>query len=151
MAIVPALIAALAGCGDGASNSNLSLRQLPLVPGAKVLRTVKACDRGANAFCALDVVIVDPMYRSSTELLKAEHVWVHAAGWRGVGGDTVDENAAESPTHKLRVTYATASGDLKDIDLAEIKRPRMIALALSHAMFSRAPAMSVLLEVGSSS
>lgn len=151
LATVPALAIAVAGCGQSSNSKDASLAQLPLVPGAKIVRQVKQCDRGANAFCSLNIVIVDPLYHSSLSLLKAEHTWVHAAGWNGVGGDTDDEKAAESPTHKLRVTYATASGDLKDIDLALIKRPRPIALALSRAMFDRSPAMSVLLEAGSSS
>jgi hypothetical protein len=151
LAIVPVLAAVLAGCGHGGSPHDVSLRQLPLVPGAKIVSMVRSCDRGASAFCALDLVIVDPLYHSSEQLLKAEHVWVHAAGWRGVGGDTDDENASESPTHNLRVTYATASGDLKAVDLALIRRPPKIALALSRVMFQRAPALSVLLEAGSSS
>ena len=151
LATVPALAIAAAGCGQSSNGKDVSLAQLPLVPGAKIVRQVKQCDRGANAFCSLNIVIVDPLYHSSLTLLKAEHIWVHAAGWNGVGGDSDDEKAAESPTHKLRVTYATASGDLKDIDLALIKRPRAIALALSRAMFDRSPALSVLLEAGSSS
>lgn len=151
LATVPALAVAVAGCGASTNSKDVTLAQLPLVPGAKIVRQVKQCDRGANAFCSLNIVIVDPLYHSSVSLLKAEHVWVHAAGWNGVGGDTDDENAAESPTHKLRVTYSTAAGDLKAIDLALIKRPRPIALALSRVMFDRSPALSVLLEVGTSS
>jgi hypothetical protein len=151
LAIVPALIAALAGCGHGGGGRDVSLKQLPLVPGATIISAVKQCDRGANSFCAVNLVIVDRLYHSSTQLLKAEHVWVHAAGWRGVGGDTDDEKAAESPTHNLRVTYATAFGDLKDIDLELIRRPRQVSLALSHAMFNRSSALSILLEAGSSS
>jgi hypothetical protein len=151
LAALLAPIAALAGCGHSASKTSFSLQQLPLVPGAKVTRQLKQCDRGANAFCALELVIVDPLYKSSNDLEKAEHRWVRAAGWRGVGGDTVYENAAESPGHKLRVTYATADDDLRAVDLGYIHRPTTIALALSHAMFARAPAMSVLLESGDSS
>ena len=48
------------------------------------------------------------------------------------------------------MTYATAYGDLKGIDLGWIKRSRTITLALSRALFDRASAMSVMLEVGSS-
>jgi hypothetical protein len=148
---VAALIAALAGCGGGASTTDLSLQQLPLVPGAKIATRVKQCDRGANAFCAMELVVVDPLYRSSSALEKAEHKWVHAAGWRGVGGDTDNQNAAESPGHKLRVTYATAYDDLRAIDLGFVHRTRQIAVALSRTMFAHAPAISVLLEAGDSS
>lgn len=141
-------LVALAGCGHSANRTPLSLQQLPLVPGAKVAKVIKQCDRGANAFCALELVIVNEHYRSADELEKAEHKWVRAAGWRGVGGDTVYENAAESPGHKLRLTYATASDDLRAVDLGYIHRPETIAVALSRTMFSHVPAMSVLLESG---
>jgi hypothetical protein len=144
-------LAALAGCGHSSSRAPLSLQQLPLVPGAKVARVIKQCDRGANAFCALELVIINPHFRTSDELEMAEHKWVRAAGWRGVGGDTIYENAAESPGHKLRVTYATASDDLRAVDLGYIHRPSTIAVALSRTMFSHVPAMSVLLESGDSS
>jgi hypothetical protein len=144
-------LAALAGCGHSTNHTKLSLQQLPLVPGAKVATVIKQCDRGANAFCALELVIVNQKYRSSDELEKAEHRWVRAAGWRGVGGDTIYENAAESPGHKLRVTYATAADDLRAVDLGYIHRPSTLAVAMSRTMFSHVPAMSVLLESGDSS
>jgi len=147
--VVP--VVALVGCGHSANHTTLSLQELPLVPGAKVARVIKQCDRGANAFCALELVIVNPHYRSSDGLEKAEHRWVRAAGWRGVGGDTIYENAAESPGHKLRVTYATAFDDLRAVVLGSIHRPQAIAVALSHTMFAHMPAMSVLLETGDSS
>src|SRR5689334_6694224 len=89
---VPAVLVApvllLAGCGQSANKRAFSLQQLPLVPGAKVTRQIKQCDRGANAFCALELVIVAPGYRDSNKLEEAEHKWVRAAGWKGVGGDT---------------------------------------------------------------
>ncbi len=149
-ALVTPLVA-LGGCGHSTRHTKLSLQELPLVPGAKVAKVIKQCDRGANAFCALELVIVNAHYRSSDELEKAEHKWVRAAGWRGVGGDTMYENAAESPGHKLRVTYATALDDLRAVVLGFIHRPPTIAVALSHTIFSHVPAMSVLLESGDSS
>jgi hypothetical protein len=151
MAALIAPTALIAGCGHAADKRTLSLQQVPLVPGAKVLTQLKACDRGNNAFCALELVIVDPAYKTSNDLEKAEHRWVHAAGWKGVGGDTTYENAAESPGHRLRVTYATALDDLRALDLGVIHRPPKIALAMSRAIFSRQPAMSLLLESGDSS
>ena len=48
------------------------------------------------------------------------------------------------------MTYATAAGDLRGVDLGSIQRPREITLALSRTMFDQAPAMSIMLEVGAS-
>jgi hypothetical protein len=145
-----ALILALVGCGTGAGAGAPTLDQLPLVPGAKVLAQATQCDRGANAFCTLEVVVVDQRFKNSEDLVNAEHRVVHGAGWAGVGADTGDERAAESPHHKLRVTYATAYGDLKGIDLGWIHRSSMIARALSRTLFDHASAMSVELDQGSS-
>ena len=152
LATVPALAVAVAGCGASTNSKDVALAQLPLVPGAKIVRQVKQCDRGAHAFCSLNIVIVDPLYHSSVSLLEAEHTWVHAAGWNGVGGDTGDETAAESPGHKLRVTYATAYGDLKGIDLGSDPAPaedRARALARACSIARRRSAS--MLEAGASS
>jgi hypothetical protein len=145
-----AMIAGLAGCGPGATGSAPPLEQLPLLPGAKVVARSQQCDKGANPYCALELVIVDGRFKTSDQLVTAEHKWVHAAGWRGVTADTGDERAAESPGHKYRITYATASGDLKGVDLGWIHRSKKIAYALSRSLFSHDSAMSVLLEAGES-
>jgi len=146
IALVATLLAALAGCGGGQRAPRLS--QLPLVSGARVVAQEMRCDRGANAFCSLELVVVNPSYRSPDRLLKAEHDRLKAAGWTGTNGDIGDESAAESPGHRLRVTYATADGDLKGIDLGWVKRSRKITLALSQALFGRSAALSLLLERG---
>ncbi len=124
--------------------------QLPLVHGARIVSQGKQCDRGAAAFCSLEIVAVDPRYHSSQELADAEDALVRKAGWSTTDADTGDERAAESPGHKLRVTYATAYGDLKGIDVGWIHRSRQIALALSRAMFDRSSAISLELDRGSS-
>jgi hypothetical protein len=126
------------------------LAQLPLVPGARVVIRARQCDRGANAFCSLQLVAVDPRYRNSLELWDAERAVIRKAGWSEVDGDTGDERAAESPGHKLRVTYATAYGDLKGIDVGWIHRSHRIAIALSRTMFDNAAALSFELDPGSS-
>jgi hypothetical protein len=143
-------VALLAGCGQSNSSRALSLDQLPLLPGSKIVARAQQCDKGANAYCALEAVIVDARFKNSQELVDAEHDWVHNAGWNGVTADTGNERAAESPGHRYRVTYATASGDLTGIDLGWIKRSRTIAYALSKSLFAHAPAMSILLETGES-
>ena len=140
---------ALAGCGASGSSRSLSLAQLPLVRGSAVVARSEQCDRGANAYCAIEAVIVNRGFTSSGALVVAEHQRLHKLGWSTAAGDNGRERAAESPGHKVRVTYATAFGDLLGWDMGWIKRPRPIALTLSHAMFDGAPAMSVMLEAGS--
>ncbi len=140
---------ALTGCGASSSSSSLSVGQLPLVDGATVVAQASQCDRGAHAYCAIEAVIVDRRAASSGALIVSEHRRLRKLGWSGSAGDNGDERAAESPGQKLRVTYATAAGDLTGIDLGWIKRPRAISLTLSRLLFERTPAMSVMLEVGS--
>jgi hypothetical protein len=140
---------AVAGCGAGGMRTP-RLSSLPLVDGARVAAQEQVCDKGANPYCALDLVLIDPRYKSSNDLLSAERRELRKHGWTGANADTGDERAADSPGHKLRATYATAYGDLKGIDFVWIKRPRSIELALSRTMFDRVPAISVMLEIGPS-
>jgi hypothetical protein len=143
--------ALLAACGQGnASQRTPQLAKLPLVRGSRVSVQVLRCDKGANGFCAWELVVIGNGYRSSEALLRSEHHRLLELGWSGANGDIGDEHAADSPGHKLRLTYATADGDLKGIDLGWIHRSRKVALALSQAIFSRAPTMSMLLELGAS-
>jgi hypothetical protein len=115
-----------------------------------VVAQATQCDKGANGFCTVEAVITAPGYKTSDDLVNAEHQVVLRAGWDGVGADTGDEHAAESPRHKLRVTYATTYGDLKGVDLGWIHRSAKIARAMSRTLFSHTPAMSVELDRGSS-
>jgi hypothetical protein len=144
------VLLALTGCGSVKGAPPPTADQLPLAPGAKIVEQATQCDKGANAFCALELVVVDPQFKTSEDLVNAEHDVVHKAGWAGFGADTGNERAAESPGHKLRVTYATANGDLTGIDLGWIHRSRKIAVALSRTLFDHASAMSVELDPGSS-
>lgn len=143
-----ALLAGLAGCGQGASTPSPKLSQLPLAGGASVVTQVRECDKGSHAFCAIELVVVDPRSKSSVELVKAERRRLKQLGWSGVAPDDGQQRAAESPGQKLRITYATAAADLLGIDLEWIKRPRPITMALAQALFQRSPAMSILLEAG---
>lgn len=118
--------------------------------GAKIITRVQRCDKGANAYCAEQLVVVGARYRTSIDLLKSEQDHLLKLGWSLVNGDTGSERAAESPGHKLRLTYATAYGDLTGIDLGWIKRAHPIALALSRTLFSQTSAISMMLEVGPS-
>jgi hypothetical protein len=141
------LAAATVGCGAG-HKTVPAVAQLPLVQGAAIVANVRQCDRGANAYCAIELVVVDKRYRSSTDLLTSEKQALRKMGWTRAGADTNDERAADSPSRSLRVTYATALGELTGIDLGYVQRPRTITLALSHSVFDRAPAMAVMLETG---
>jgi hypothetical protein len=143
-----ALVVGLAGCGTKATTPSPSLGELPLVGGASIVAQVRQCDKGANAFCAIELVVVAPRFASSVELVKSERNRLRKLGWTGVAPDDGQQRAAESPAQKLRITYATAAADLLGIDLEWIKRPHPITLALARAMFDRSPAMSVLLEAG---
>jgi hypothetical protein len=118
------------------------------VSGASVVARVNECDRGASAFCAIELVVAGPRFRSSIDLVKGERNRLKRSGWTGVAPDDGQQRAAESPGLKLRITYATAQADLEGIDLGWIKRPRTITLGLARTMFDRSPAMSILLEAG---
>jgi hypothetical protein len=145
--VIVAAAVALAGCGH--TSRSPSVEHLPLVPGASVIAKMRECNHGANAYCSLQMVVQAPGYRSPRRLLFDERDYLFHHGWRAASPDTGVELAAESPGHKLRVTYATALQDLKGIDLGWIARPPSIEHALDRAVFDHVPTMSVLLEVGS--
>lgn len=145
---VLAVAAAFAGCSSSGHKNVPSVAALPLVDGARVLARVRQCDRGADAYCSIDLVVVDKRYPTSMDLLQSEKHWLKSHRWTGTGGDASAERAADSPGHKLRVTYATAQDELLDNDLGWIQRPRTIQLALSQSVFDRSPALAVMLEIG---
>jgi hypothetical protein len=144
---IPVAAAALAGCGHSARSP--SALHLPLVPGSSVIAKTRECNRGANPYCSVEMVVQNTSYQSPRRLLFDERDYLYHHGWRAASPDTGVELAAESPGHKLRVTYATALQDLKGVDLGWIARPPSIARALDRAVFDRVSTMSVLLEVGS--
>jgi hypothetical protein len=137
---------AAAGCGAGARTPSLS--RVPLVTGAQVVATHQVCDKGANAYCDLQVVVLDSRFATSLALVGAQRRLLRERGWTTANADTGDEHAAQSPDDALRLTYATGYNDLRDIGLGWIGRGRNIQLALSHAYFARRSAMSILLELG---
>ena len=144
-----ALVVAIAACGTGGPRRP-TLSSVPLVAGAQVVARADACDEGANPYCALDVVLVNSRYASAQSLVADERRWLKRKGWLRVPAQTGDEIAADSPGDRFRVTYTTAALDLKDVDLGWIKRPKAIALALSHAIYHGSPAMSLMLVAGPS-
>lgn len=145
-----AVVVAVAGCGQAASNRSVDVAAVPMIGGTRVVVQTRRCDRGANPYCAVQLVVVGRSYESSGALLASERRYLKAHGWTVAGADTGDERAANSPGHRLRLSYATAALDLKDVDLGWVKRSRPIGLALSRTMFNRSPALSLMLEQGSS-
>jgi hypothetical protein len=145
-----ALGTAIAGCGSSGSSHEPDLGKLPLVPGTKIVAQAQQCDKGASAYCAVEIVLAGPGYKTSQDLLGVERERLVSLGWTREGADTGNEHSADSPGHKLRVTYSTALGDLTGIDLGWIKRPRPITLALSRTVFQRTAALSIMLELSTS-
>ena len=141
---------AVAGCGGSSAGRTPDLAGVPLTSGARVLASVRRCDRGANAFCAVQLVIADGQFANSTDLLHAERDHLKSLGWTTANADNGDEHAADSPRHKLHLIYATSALDLKGLDLGWIQRAPVIIRTLSQTMFDRASALSLMLETGSS-
>lgn len=139
----------LAGCGaQSGANNTPDPAAVPLARGSTVVKRITECDHSANAFCGVELVVVNPQTHSSGALVAKERYRLRKSGWSIGQGDIPAERSAASPDGRLRVTYATASGDLLGIDLGWITRSRPVALALARAMFGRQPAMSIMLETG---
>jgi hypothetical protein len=145
-----ALGVALAGCGSGGTRHVPDLSQLPLVPGVKIVAQARQCDKGDNPYCAVEIVLVGRSYKSSQDLLGIERERLVTLGWTREGADAGNEHAADSPGHKLRVTYATALTDLTGIELGWIRRAHRITVALSRTVFQRTAALSMMLELSTS-
>lgn len=150
--LTAAALAALAaaGCGSATSGRTPGLTSVPLTGGARVLASVRRCDRGKAPYCAVQLVVADSSYATSADFLKGERAHLGALGWTATNADTGDEHAADSPGHSLRLIFATAALDLKDVDLGWVARAPVIAQTLSGTMFSRQSALSLMLETGSS-
>ncbi len=146
--VVGALTAA--GCAQSASHGRLAVKGAPLVHGARIVAQARSCDRGAHAYCSLQLVAVGSGFRDSTEMLAAEEGRLKALGWTSTVGDTLKERSADSPGHRLRLSLAIAPDDLLSWDQGQVRRRPPIAHALARAMFDRAPALSLMLQTGSS-
>jgi hypothetical protein len=142
-----ACIAAIAGCGSGTKHIP-NVGGLPLVDGTRIVAQKLKCDKGANAFCGLELVLVGPRFRNANQLLRSERKHLKTLGWTGANADIAGEQGADSPGHRLHLTYATADTDLKGTGLGWIKRSRSIQVALAHTIFAHVPSLSMLLEEG---
>lgn len=149
-----AFLLGLAGCGgSGHARSTYvpDAGHVPLVAGAKVVARTRQCDPGANAYCAIELVVYDRKYSSSNDFLLAERKELHARGWTGANGDVGPESAADSPGHKLHLTYAAGGDELASLDFHWIQRPWPIWAALSNSIWDQAPALSLMVEAGNGS
>jgi hypothetical protein len=149
--MVLALVAtATGGCGSSASSgpSPPDAARLPLVRGSRIIEQVRECDRSANAFCGVELVVVNSRVHSSGALVTKERYRLGKLGWTFAQGDIPKEQAAQSPDGKLRATYATAANDLLGIDLGWIARSTTVARSLSRQMFAGVSAMSIMIETG---
>jgi hypothetical protein len=145
--VLAAAAATIAGCGSGSQHTP-KLEDLPLVPGTRVVAQSIKCDKGVDAFCGLQLVVAGPGFRNSNQLLHKEHLHLKALGWTGANAEIGGEWAADSPGHKLHLTFATANTDAQGWELGRIKRTRTIQLALSQQLFARVPSLSMVLEEG---
>jgi len=142
---------AVAGCGQSSTHRRaLRVAAVPLVYGARVIAQARSCDRGAHAYCSLQLVVVGSGFRSGTDLLNAEEGRLRALGWTSTQGDTPKERSADSPGHRLRLSLALAEDDLLSWDQTQARRRPAIARALARTMFDRASALSLMLVTDSS-
>jgi hypothetical protein len=147
-AIVVATV--VAGCGRSGGDRRLSLDGVPLLGGERVVARAHSCDRGAHPYCSLQLVVIGPGYRSATDLLAAHVDRLKALGWTSTAGDTPKERSSDSPGHRLRLSLGRAFDDMLSWDQTQIRRRPAIARALSRTMFERVPALSLMLQTGSS-
>jgi hypothetical protein len=108
----------------------------------------RLCDRGRNAYCALELVMEGGGYASSIQLQRAERLLLKRRGWKKSNPPVAQELSANSPGTRLRVTYAAANMELEAVDLGWIVRARRITLGLSREIFDHHPALAVLLQLG---
>ncbi len=148
-ALSAAASAALAGCAGGDRTPASSA--VALVPGVHVVLQGHMCNRGANVFCARELVVAGAAYGSSDALLVAERRLLHERGWRRMNAGTGTEYGLDSPGDRYRVYVATAWADLSAVDFGWVKRTHDVALALSRALVTRAPTLSILLQYGAGS
>lgn len=152
-ALLAAIFSALAvaACAQSATHRRpLRIGGVPLVDGARVVAQARSCDRGVDAYCSLQLVVVGSGFRTGTDLLNAEEGRLRTLGWTSTQGDTPKERSADSPGHRLRLSLALAQDDLLSWDQTQARRRRPIARALAQTMFERVPALSLMLQTGSS-
>jgi hypothetical protein len=150
VAVVVVVAVAVTATGRGGTPRAIGLKDIPMIPGTRVLTTVRSCDPGVHQYCSLQVVIVGQTYHTSQALRNTYGANLLKLGWTTTKGPDGNETAADSPGHELRLTFATAYEDLLGVDSNWIQRTAAISHSLSSAMFQRAPTLSIMLLRGSS-
>ncbi len=150
LAVIVAVAIVIVATGHGGTPRDIGLRDIPMVPGTRVLTKERSCDPGVHPYCSLQVVIVGDRYRTSQALRETYGANLLKLGWTTTKGPDGNETAADSPGHELRLTFATAYEDLLGVDSNWIQRTAAISHSLSSVMFDRAPALSLMLLTGSS-
>src|ERR1700729_1297554 len=99
--VVAAVLAAgtLAGCGGGGDRTP-SVDRLPLAPGSTIVSQVRECNSGSNAYCAIELVVVDKGSANSLDLVAQERYALTHRGWTITHANNGDEQAALSPGDK---------------------------------------------------
>ncbi len=128
----------------------VSCNQLPLIPGASVIDPgARSATPGANAFCAIEAVIVDRRASSSGALMESEHRQLHSLGWTTQRGRRWRRGGrrlarAQAPRHlRHRARRPDRAG--REVDQAALADR---AGARPERCSTRTPAMSIMLEVG---
>lgn len=142
---------ALAACGAASGDHVPPLAALPLIPGVTVTLDAQVCDPGANVFCVRELVVRGDVYHTSDAMLAGERRLLHAGGWKRMNAQVGTQYGADSPGDKLRVVYATAWADLTAADYGWIRREHAVTLALSRAVLTHTPTLSMMLEYGAGS
>ncbi len=143
--------AALAVAGCGSSSPHVpDLRQLPLVPGARIEVQQRVCDSGSSPYCGLELVVTAAGYPNSDRLFDAEHRLLLAKRWSGGDPGSGYDHVADSPGGRLRLTYASPFDELVGTGAGGVRRSHRVQVALSYAMIDHTPALSMLLELGAS-
>ena len=150
LTVVVVVVAVLVATGRGGTPRAVGLTNIPLPPGTRVVTNVRSCDRGVHPYCAVQVVVVGDRYPNSAALRATYAKQLTKLGWTTARGADGNETAADSPGHELRLTFATALEDLLGVDSNWIQRTAAISHSLSSTVFDRTPALSIMLQLGSS-
>jgi hypothetical protein len=138
----------LAGCGSSGPRVP-DVSKLPLLPGTKIQVEQRVCDSGSNPYCGWEIVVANAGYHDADQLFAAEHQLLSSRHWTGADAGSDGSHAADSPDGKLRLIYATPFEDLYGTANG-VRRTQQVKVALSSAVFDHTPALSMLLELGSS-